>query len=299
MGCRSSRVPAYEGPTAVKIVVDDILLSTCTLNNGFACGAASGQIYTYLKPYGACDCIQPWEHTHKRGVNALATCGTSVLSAGGDGKVHVWSAETQKPAASLAHDLSVTGVDFLSSEQAASGSRDGVVKVWDLEATQEIASSHISRNVCTAIRTWDRGFVQTSEDLQFRYWSPNAEVVTSAYSGPNQLVCVDVHDNYAIAGSKGFSRENCCIHLVDIRKDLHNVMEPVPAFDHAINGIRIAEDGRGVAVCKDGTYREFTLHGGVLSLDDVKNSGQLLQSVSLGHGVKFMAGDSKVHVTAQ
>jgi len=305
MGCPPSKLrpgkqeAVYETGDPVKVQdgkahqVDDILLSSCVVPDGFACGGADGEIYTYAKPYKE---WVSWEKLHKRGINCLASRSTTVLSGGGEGLVGIWNSETRKLNGELQHDLSVTGVDFLPNDQVAMGSRNGVVKVWDLERKTCLAQCHTSRNVCTAIRTWESGFVQTSEDLKIYFWSPETKIISSNPSGPDQLICLDVYSNYAICGSKGFSPDSCCIHVMDIRKNLQRIQEPESVFDHAVHGIRVGPDGRGIAVCKDGHFRVFNLQGGILRLNEPQDSGQLLQSVSLGYGVAFMCGESSIRV---
>mmetsp|Transcript_76414 Transcript_76414/g.175056 ORF Transcript_76414/g.175056 Transcript_76414/m.175056 type:complete len:253 (+) Transcript_76414:341-1099(+) len=190
-----------------------------------------------------------------------------LLSASADASVKLWG-DSDSPLATLSgHEMSVNTVDWSSEASVVvSGSRDCTLRLWDAQSSREVGKAKVLRNVVTSLRVCPgrNAVVQCSEDLRIRVWSTSSGSLreeAKISSGPNQLICCDVcpDGNYVIAGSKGFSRENCQLHLYDLRH-LREVVA-VPSFDQTIEGVAWLNSTTVLAASKDCHVRTFAVQG--------------------------------------
>jgi WD40 repeat protein len=158
------------------------------------------------------------------------------------------------------------GVTALSPNVLVTGSRDCMVAVWDVERQKQTKTAQIMQNVVTHVEALPgrSAFVQCSEDLRLRIWSTNlGRPELEVHAGANMFLtaAVSPDENYILCGSKGFSRENCNLHLFDIRT-LQQVCK-LPAFDMTILGAKFVGQ-RIVAVSADQHAKVFSCEGGVI-----------------------------------
>eukprot|EP00928_Gymnodinium_smaydae_P090178 TRINITY_DN74019_c0_g1_i1.p1 TRINITY_DN74019_c0_g1~~TRINITY_DN74019_c0_g1_i1.p1 ORF type:complete len:396 (+),score=87.56 TRINITY_DN74019_c0_g1_i1:60-1190(+) len=195
--------------------------------------------------------------------DAAAAAGASVASL-----ASAFPADAQRTFAG--HRISVMGLAKGSADGAHifSGSRDCTVRLWDLETGSELRQVKVLRNVVTAARRVDggeasRAVVQASEDLQLRLWDASDGGLRAAHAvhaGPNQLICLDVTDDgrYVVCGSKGFSRENCCVKVFDVRGGLRE-LHSLPCADQTIEAVHVVGPDRCLIASKDCYLRAVSL----------------------------------------
>lgn len=79
-----------------------------------------------------------------------------VMSCGRDRRVRLWEPGSQSPVRQVegAHDMAITGLAVNEeSNMALTGSRDGIVKSWDLAALQCTSKRETDRNVVTSMKS--------------------------------------------------------------------------------------------------------------------------------------------------
>lgn len=186
-----------------------------------------------------------------------------LLSSSADASVKMWGNDTEAMAVFRGHEMSVNSVDWSADASCVvSGSRDCTVRLWDTETAKDVGKAKVLRNVVTSLRVVParNTVVQCSEDLRLRLWSTESRSlreVATVGSGPNQLICCEVSPdgNYVLAGSKGFSRENCQLHLFDLRQ-LKEVISQ-PCFNQSVEGVAWLSDSVVLGVAKDCCVRTF------------------------------------------
>jgi len=174
----------------------------------------------------------------KQSPTSLSGCVNGSVAAGHrDGSVLLIGSDGSAQHCLEEHALAVMGMDFSpSSTQVVSGSRDGTVRVWDVETGKQAGKGAVARNLVTCLKWLPQSsstFVQGAEDLHVRIWDTRTGmtapvVVLDGYTYFPLGLDVDDAGHTLATSSKGFNSVGAEVRLWDLRrpKEAAHVWQP-------------------------------------------------------------------------
>ncbi|CAD7940830.1 unnamed protein product [Amoebophrya sp. A120] len=286
----ASRETLYRLPSCPR--AEDILTHVCWVDgDSFVTAGINGGCYLYnletrkernfqAAINRACTKVYPLSCPDAGGARTVGpdSSGSDVdrlLTCGADGCVKLWDLGKLRPTTLTQHrmtvnDAAVRGRGGGQNWKVLSGSRDAVLNLSDVATQQVLHTKKVLRNVITRVLYVPEQdvFVQLSEDLQLRVWSPALELLHSVHAGPNQFVSGAAVGAEVVCGSKGFSSETVELLVFDlrtmsIRKRVAGVATQNVDCVDVVRGGSTAEDVGAapayqiVAGSKDGTLKVF------------------------------------------
>ena len=188
-----------------------------------------------------------------------------------------------------AHSLNLSSITVNEEgTNVASGSRDYSVKVWDVEKLGTVLNQYkLPRNIVTCLQ-FGKGssngdgkhlLYQGSEDLAVRVWDIRQPDNQSA---PCQVfsqyvyfpLCMDIHDNTMVTGTKGFNSVGCEVKVWDVRNNAQPVHN-LTGHSQDVTDCCLFNDMRIVSISKDGTIGMFdALSGETIKWSNVGMGGR-------------------------